>query len=378
MTEDILDDPEALAAADRGGMLRAVATGGAQIRAAWRTAAESDLERVADEGRPRALVLAGVGGSGQAGALLLAVAGAGGPVPVVIARGPQLPGWVGPMDLVCALSCSGRTQETLAVAAEASRRGARLAGIGSARSPLADLTAATRGSVFIPVDAGGRPPRLNLWSLALPLLAVGAAADLLVVVEQDVTAAADRLDSDAEHCGPLSSLVVNPAKALAAELVGSLPMIWGSGEAGCAAAPRFAGQLHENAKLPAVVGTLPEAAHGQIVAWDGPFGGPTSRSEEDLFRDGGEVSAYPRLHLVLLRDEVEDARIAAQADAAAEVAAARGVGLSVLRGTGAGPLERIASLVGVSDFASVYAALAAGQDPVPIGAITELKERVPV
>jgi glucose/mannose-6-phosphate isomerase len=351
LREDILEEPEALVEADRGGMLRAVATAGAQVRAGWRAAEEAGIATLADEGRPRALVVAGVGGSGQAGDVLAAVAGAAAPLPILVARGPLLPGWVGPLDLVCAVSCSGRTPETIALAAEAARRGCRLIGIGAPGSLLAQTVGAARG-LFIPVDAGSRPPRMNLWALSTPLLAAGAAVGLLRLSDEEIQATADLLDADAERCGPLASGAVNPAKALATELVGSLPVVWGSGDAGAAAAVRFGGQLHENAKLPALVGVLPEAGHGQIVALDGPFAGHGGQTDEDFFRDRGDEPELPRL------------------------AAARGVGVNTVWAQGATAVERVASLTCVLDFASVYTALASGVDPAPIPAIDELKERV--
>lgn len=376
MSEELLEEPEALVAADRGEILRAAATGGAQIRAGWRAAAEAGVARLSENGRPRALVVAGVGGSGQAGDVLAAVAGSAAPLPILVVRGPLLPGWVGPLDLVCAVSCSGRTEETLAVVAEAARRGCQLAGIGAEGSPLAVATGRARGAVYVPVDAGGRPPRMNLWALATPLLAVGAAAGLLTLPEAEVQAAADRLDGDAERCSPLASAAVNPAKVLAAELLGSLPLVWGSGNAGSAAAVRFGGQLYENAKLPAMVGTLPEAGHGQIVALDGPFAASHGIAGEDFFRDRTDEVERPGLRIVLVRDSVEHAMIAARAKAAAAVADSRGVGVSTVRAEGSSAIERVASLTGVLDFASIYTALAGDIDPTPIAAITELKERV--
>jgi glucose/mannose-6-phosphate isomerase len=51
-----------------------------------------------------------MGGSGIAGDVLAAVAGPTCPVPVVTHRGYGLPGWVGPVDLVVAVSCSGSTR----------------------------------------------------------------------------------------------------------------------------------------------------------------------------------------------------------------------------------------------------------------------------
>jgi glucose/mannose-6-phosphate isomerase len=49
--------------------------------------------------------------------------------------------------------------------------------------------------------------------------------------------------------------------------------------------------------------------------------------------------------------------------------------VSALRAEGTSSFERFVSLVGVSDFASVYLALLQGTDPTPIDAIMALKQR---
>src|SRR5213076_3593119 len=87
--------------------------------------------------------------------------------------------------------------------------------------------------------------------------------------EEALEQAADRLEQVAEACRPDRESFVNPAKILAVELAGSLPMIWGAGAVGGVAATRMACQLAENAKYPAISGTLPEAHHNQVVALDG-------------------------------------------------------------------------------------------------------------
>jgi hypothetical protein len=48
----------------------------------------------------------------------------------------------------------------------------------------------------------------------------------------------------------------------------------------------------------------------------------------------------------------------------------------VLTAAGGSALERLASLVAVPDFASVYLALAHGLDPMAMPAVTELKAAV--
>jgi glucose/mannose-6-phosphate isomerase len=78
---------------------------------------------------------------------------------------------------------------------------------------------------------------------------------------------------------------------------------------------------------------------------------------------------------VLLRDDSESPVAARRAEAVAELAAARGVGVSVLTAEGGCELERLASLIAVPDFASVYLALLHGIDPIAVPAVNELKER---
>jgi glucose/mannose-6-phosphate isomerase len=56
-------------------MLRATASAGAQVRESAALAAEADLSMLADEGRPRAVVVAGIGTAGLTGNILATVAG---------------------------------------------------------------------------------------------------------------------------------------------------------------------------------------------------------------------------------------------------------------------------------------------------------------
>ncbi len=97
---------------------------------------------------------------------------------------------------------------------------------------------------------------------------------------------------------------------------------------------------------------------------------------EDFFADRVDDDRETRLRLVLLRDDSESSVAARRAEAVADLATARGVGVSVLTAEGGCELERLASLVAVPDFASVYLALLHGIDPIAVPAVTELKERI--
>jgi glucose/mannose-6-phosphate isomerase len=133
-------------------------------------------------------------------------------------------------------------------------------------------------------------------------------------------------------------------------------------------------QLAENAKYPAVPGVLPEAHHNQVVALDGPLAGRSA--EADLFRDRVDDEEPTRLRLVLVDDEPASGSHSSRADISTDVAEARGVPVTRIRADGASAVERLASVVGLIDYASVYLALLLGIDPTPVAPIDELKKRL--
>jgi glucose/mannose-6-phosphate isomerase len=369
-----LDDVALLETADPSSMLRQVASSAAQVREAARVAAEAGLDRLTADGRPRAIVVTGMGGSGIAGEVLAAVAGQGCPVQVTTVHDYRLPGWVGAADLVIAVSCSGATEETLSAAEEAVRRGCRLLGVGGQGSPLARL-AEQASAPFIEVRPSGMP-RSMLWGLSVPLVVAAARLGLFDMPGEAYEAAAAELERVAHLCRPDSEAFVNPAKALALDLSGTLPMIWGTSPLTGVAAARFACQLHENGKYPAIAGVLPEANHNQVVTFDGPFAaGPQAT---DLGQAGPALAGAPAvpLRLILLRDTQEHPQVARRREESARIAADRGIEVTELAASGDLPLERLASIVSLIDYASVYLAIANGIDPAPIAAIQELKARI--
>jgi glucose/mannose-6-phosphate isomerase len=375
--QERLDDAALIDAADPGGVLRQVASSAAQVRTAVRVTQEAGLAAITTSDRPRAIVVAGMGGSGIAGDVLAAVCGAGCPVQIMNVHDYRLPGWVGAADLVVAVSCSGSTEETLSAAEEAVRRGARLAAVGAVGSPLAAIAEQARAA-FVPVESAGMP-RTTLWALTVPLVVIASSLGILEMPPTAYEAAAAELERVSHMCRPDSDAFVNPGKALALELSGTLPMIWGTSPLAGVAAYRFACQLNENAKYPAVSGFLPEANHNQVVAFDGPFV-PGPDVAPGFVRGGatgpGGTEPDVPLRLVLLRDSHEHMQVARRREESARLAAERGMDISELAAVGEGPLERFASLVQLIDYATVYLAIGLGIDPGPVTAIQELKARI--
>jgi glucose/mannose-6-phosphate isomerase len=378
--EALLDDAAALSENDPAGMLRHTASAGAQVRESAALAAEANLGSLADEGRPRAVVIAGIGTAGRTGDILATVAGPRCPVPVIPHRSAGVPGWVGAADVVIAVSASGRSPEALGAAEAAARRGARLVAVGAPDSRLQSVAERARAP-FIPVPRRA-PARASLWALTVPVLLAARTLGLVKVNEADLAETAARLDADADRCRPTAESFVNPAKALALGLAGSVPIVWGSSPLATAAARRFGDTLAANARYPVVAGALGEAGRGRVGLLDGVFGG-LGESDRDIFADPEEEPERTRLRVVLLRDgglnadEDADEPLAVEerrADAVQTLAERRGIRCDVLTAEGGSALERLASLIAVPDFAAVYLALAHGVDPMAVPAVSEMKE----
>jgi glucose/mannose-6-phosphate isomerase len=346
---DDLDDLDLdnldLASADPGGMLGQVASAGDQARAALAAAQVAPLVGPA----PGAVVVAGMGGSGIAGDVLAALAYFHSPVPVLTVKGDRLPAFAGPSTLLVAVSYSGATDETLAAVEEGLSAGARLVAVCSG-GRLAEL-AQQHGAPVVLV-APGRMPRAALWSLAVPVCLTAAAAGLLEPLADQVRAAADTLDAEAEALGPTVPTEANPAKQAAGRLRGKLPVAWGSGQLGAVAAVRLRTQCNENAKITATSAAVPESNHNDVMGLEGGLG--------------------PGRELVLLRDRAGEHERDARRIAAA--CGALGVTDPIQRAGGAGPpLVRLARLLSFVDFTSVYLGLALGVDPTPIDTIGRIK-----
>lgn len=385
--EAVLDDPQRVALIDSRDTLRALATAGAQVREAMTLAADAGVDRLRGQERPRSVLVASLGGSAVVGDILELLAEPGSPVPVTIRRNVPLPGWVGPLDLVVAVSLSGRAPGPLAVAAEAARRGASLITVGAEDSPLAAVCARARG-VHIAAGRNSRTSsRTSLWSMTAPVL---QAADRLGVVEVSdalLLQVADRLDECAEACRPASEAFVNPAKILALQIAETMPVVLGEGDLGGVAALRASSMLARTARVPATYGVLPDAASQVVATFDGPFtagggDGVTALSAgRDIFADPFlDGPPQPQLGLLLLRDAAgpiespEDADRAALVDGVVATAEDAGVRVLTVQADPGPGLARLAQLMATTDYLATYLAIGLGMDPAVSRHITELRD----
>ena len=364
--------------------------------------------------------MAALGGSALVADVLELLAEPGSPVPVQARRNLPLPGWVGPLDLVVAVSLSGRAPGPLGIAAEAARRGASLLTVGADDSPLADVCRRARG-VHIGVGRSRTSSRTALWSLLVPVL---LGADTLGLVEAPaagMSEVAARLDEAAEAYRPASESFVNPAKLLALQLAETVPMVLGDSPLSGVAAARASSMLARTARIPAPWGELPDAASQIVACFDGPYttiGGrrpgtydagriklgdidtsgwephlfdepegdlaeiPRGEGGRDIFADPFlDGPSLPQLGLLTLRDAPvdpptrESVQVEALTDAVLVTAREAGVRVMDVIAQPGRPLTRLAELVATADFTATYLALGLGLDPSVSPHVADLNDR---
>ncbi|MGW1226440.1 SIS domain-containing protein [Streptomyces sp. NPDC001478] len=372
LDESLLDAPEALARADRRGLLRGAAEAGARVRTAARHAAEAGITELNPEGRPRAVLVAGPGTAATGVAdLIAALAGASAPVtrihptgvaPAAGALRWTLPGWAGSVDLLLIATADGSEPGLALLAEQAYRRGCTVVAVAPRTSPLREavdgvhglvvpMASAPHGEYDAETSAAGPG---TLWALFTPLLALLDRVGLVTAPAEALQSVADRLDRTAERCGPAIATYSNPAKTLAAELADTLPLIWTEGDTSGPVGRRFAAVLCELSGRPALSAALPEAlpAHGGLLA--GAFA--AGADPDDFFRDRVEESEPLHARVVLLRDRAVGGLSAAPA--ARELALGHDTAISELEPEEGTRLEALAELLAITDFAAVYLSLA--------------------
>ncbi|MFD7432031.1 SIS domain-containing protein [Streptomyces sp. NPDC059818] len=372
LDESLLDAPEALARADRRGLLRGAAEAGARVRTAARHATEAGIAALNPEGRPRAVLVAGSGTAASGVAdLIAALAGASAPVtrihptgvaPAAGAMRWTLPGWAGSLDLLLIATADGSEPGLALVAEQAYRRGCTVVAVAPRQSPLREavdgvhglvvpMASAPHGEYDAETSAAGPG---TLWALLTPLLALLDRVGLVTAPPETLQSVADRLDRTAERCGPAIATYSNPAKTLASELADSLPLVWTEGEAAAPVGRRFAAVLAELSGRPALAAELPEAlpAHGGLLA--GAFA--AGADPDEFFRDRVDEPEALHARVVLLRDRPTGGLSAAPA--ARELALGHETPISELEPEEGSKLEALAELLAVTDFAAVYLSLA--------------------
>lgn len=210
--------------------------------------------------RPKGLLFAGMGGSGITANLVKDACTRVLDLPFTIVKHYQFPNHVKPDWHCMALSYSGNTEETLAVAREAKARGVPRTGFttGGALQDEVD--------VVVPQPPGYHPrvSMTHAWFSMLGYLEGSGLLNEPVPVQE----AADAVRDVDATCGAHVPEDQNEARQLARILVDKIPQIY--------ATPAFYGSglffravLNENAKKIAHVELVPECNHNDFTGWGG-------------------------------------------------------------------------------------------------------------
>ncbi|GAA2101783.1 SIS domain-containing protein [Kitasatospora saccharophila] len=380
--DSLLDDPAAVQRADRRRELLALAGAGARIRIALRRADAAGVGALDPDGRPRAVLVAGHGGVLTAAAVLAALAVPSSqvwPLPPSDARPGgfaftdgetwQLPGWAGSLDLIVVASENGREGGLINLAEQAYTRGCAIAVIAPEGSELFEAALQVR-ALPLPFEPSAVEPEGSdaepdlpaedpaaLWAFLAPLLALADRTGVTQLAPGALEAAADRLDEVAVRCRPDAHAYDNPAKTLAARLAETVPLLWAEGAPATAAAERFAAALADRAGLPALAARLPQA----LTAHRGMFTGRLGADPDDFFRDRVDEPVPLQLQVLLLRHTPGVAELEQPGwpvARARRLATAHEVRITEQTSALEDPLQALAELIGLTDFAAVYLGLA--------------------
>jgi glucose/mannose-6-phosphate isomerase len=304
---------------------------------------------------PDLLAVGGLGGSAIAADLTVGMYADRLPRPLLVVREYRWPACVTRRSLAVLSSCSGDTEETLALYRDAGERGIPRVALtrGGALAAWA-----RRDAVHVQPLGGEGPPRAALFTGWLPLTGL---LHQLGWTEDPAPAwreAAEVVRQQDLALAPAAAPALNPAKQMALALHGRLVFIYSGSERLGAVGLRWRQQLNENAKLLGHSAVVPELNHNEIVGWERP--GPV----------------HDRAAVVLLRDTEDSPEVEARLTLTADFAMRRGATVHEVKGRGGDRLARLTSLIHFGDYVSFYLALLGGADPTPIASIDEFKRRL--
>jgi len=272
-------------------------------------------------------------------------------VPYVIAKGYNLPAFVGEKTLVICASYSGNTEETLSTLAEAENAAAKVAIITHGGKLLE--AAQAKGHVLAELPECPQP-RTSVFYAYRALCELFVAAKLVdPTVIGELEGLAEPLERATEQWVATVSSDQNYAKQLAGQMVGKTPIIYG-GAVTYPAAYKWKISVNENAKNTAWSNQLPEFNHNEFLGW-------SSHPVEKPFAVIDLISSFEH-ERVLRRFEVTDRLLSGMRPKAIRVEA-----------QGNSALEQVLYLVLLGDFATTYLAILNGVNPTPVELVEKFK-----
>jgi glucose/mannose-6-phosphate isomerase len=276
-------------------------------------------------------------------------------VPIIVQRNYTLPAWAsGPDTLVIASSHSGNTEETLAAFEQASKRGCRtlvLCTGGKLAEAARDLS--------IPLwtfKHSGQPRAAVGYSFGL-LLSLITRLGLIPDPSDDLVGTLTAMRKQQASLQAELSVVHNPAKRLAGQLVERWVMVFGA-EVLEPVARRWKTQINELAKAWAQFEALPEADHNALAG---------------LLQPEQALSATMAL---FLRASSYHPRNLLRTELTKQAYMLEGLNTDFVDAQGETPLAQQWTTLHFGDYAAYYLAMLYDVDPTPIPMLEGFKRQL--
>jgi glucose/mannose-6-phosphate isomerase len=348
---NIIDDRDKIKKIDTLDMLGVEEGFYDQLTAAVKIASDTKIKPLKNKNF-KGIAIAGMGGSGFTGDIIKSIISGSINIPVEVFKGYGLPPYAGKEWLVFAVSYSGNTEETIASLKGALDNGsdAVCVSAGGELSKIAENHNLTH--VKIP---GGFQPRGAAGYLFFSTLLVMDKMGIISVSSQDKAEALELVGRLKKIYNRDVATADNPAKKLAVDLYGRLPVIYGVNGYLSTVVYRWKCQINENAKCPCFVAEFPELNHNEIVGW---------QNLADVFQN---------FALVVFKDNSYTGRIRTRISTTVELVRDCFDALIEVEIEGNSLLARALSAIYLGGISSVYLALLYQTDPTPIKRIEALK-----
>jgi glucose/mannose-6-phosphate isomerase len=304
--------------------------------------------------KPQTIIIAGMGGSAIGGELLKDWARDRLTVPVEICREYHLPAYANKNTLVFVVSYSGETEETLSVLLDAVKRKCMIICIssGGKLNEFAEKLSFPR--LLVP---SGMAPRATLPYLFMPMPSILEKMGLVSKVDAEIAEAIEILKEVSAENSPERQFTSNFSKTLASSIIGTVPAVYGFGLYR-AVAQRVKTQFNENSKNPAKWEFFPELDHNEIVGWE-------------------KAKEFAKcFSIIFVRDADEPIEIRRRIEVTKELTCRQKLRLFDVWSKGKSSLAKMASVICIGDFTSVYLAVLREIDPTPVKTIDLLKKEL--
>ncbi len=343
----MLDNIQKIHSVDKSNMLGVISSLPSQIEITKKIVTGMDIPK----SRPSSIILSGMGGSSIGGEMTRDWLNDKLNIPIITNRTSGLPRFANSSTLTILVSYSGNTNETLASADQALRRGCQIVGVTSGGRLERLCKSKKLPCVLLPP---GMPPRGAIGYLFFSI-AYSLQEMALIRVEEDVNEARKVLE-EAQHRWTVNvETKENEAKSIAKLLEKRTPLIYGHTHY-TAVARRWQTQINENAKTLAWSGEIPEMDHNEIEGWT---------------RD----SKVKKFAAIFLRDRHENAETRNQVEVTVDMLSKRSKTHEVWA-QGTTVLSRMLHNLYLGDYVSFYLAVLKGVDPMSVRAIQEMKKKV--